>query len=587
MGASNSAPEPVILTPPRRLLEVCVARPAVPRPKGPDGQLLEYFALARLIGEPGSEHRLDWGQAVQIPCVSDTPRIKLQVLAALSYEAIAQGSAFHVSEVCIPYAGSASLEELGLRPNGPQVDMRLALVHGSKIEEMSFAEQIKDFVRAKRGMPPDAWQVAVTIREYAVEARQPHSVPSTSATASSPQAPRLNASATSAPPSGASMPRQLQSPRLVSLEDILRDSDEQQRRCESIRQQVERMKASATEAARAAQGVEASKGTAELLEVLAQAKEGQMQIKQTFEERMRDLQEQLRLAREEGSQGPSVTSDEILAKQRRLELEADRRDQLMKQWREAVAEKQQMDKGEDHATLLSDVEVANLQEKSMQYQAELEELQQELNEQSERESRLAAKNTMSQEAEAMREQLEELQQLAEDERVRSEYEVRELRKDLDTAEDKKAEAIQQRECSLARKSTLEGYQDGPNRLGSTYEELDQLRAEHERQGEELERLQKLGEARKIEIAALEDDQKRQIEEAKSSLLTPSEADLSGSMLGTSMSLDDPQTEMLETEVAALESLIGTAQETNQALEAETSRLRMEINGIQAARRNVR
>eukprot|EP00971_Amphidinium_carterae_P247796 4920382-Amphidinium_carterae.1 len=33
----------------------------------------------------------------------------------------------------------------------------------------------------------DAWQVAVTIREYAVEARQPHSVPSTSATASSPQ----------------------------------------------------------------------------------------------------------------------------------------------------------------------------------------------------------------------------------------------------------------------------------------------------------------------------------------------------------------------------------------------------------------
>jgi len=344
------------------------------------------------------------------------------------------------------------------------------------------------------------------------------------------------------------------------------------------------MKASATEAARAAQGAEVTKGASELREVLAQAKEGQMQIRQTFEERTRDLQEQLRMAKAEAEHGPSISSEEVVAKQKRLELEADRRDQLMKQWRDAVAEKQQMDKSEDYISLPPDPEVASLQTKSIEYQAELQQLQQELNEQSERESRLAAKNTMSQEAEAMREQLEELQQLAEDERVRSEYEVRELRKELDTAEDKKAEAMQQRECSLARKSTLEGYQDG---MGSTYEELDQLRAEHERQGEELERLQQLGEARKVEIAELEDDQRRQIEEAKSSLLAPSEADLSGSMLGTSTSLDDPHTEMLETEVAALESLIGTAQETNQALEAENSRLRVDINQIQAARRGLR
>mmetsp|Transcript_59806 Transcript_59806/g.142401 ORF Transcript_59806/g.142401 Transcript_59806/m.142401 type:complete len:576 (+) Transcript_59806:86-1813(+) len=564
MGAAATTPQGYDVVP-KMILEVSIARPAVPRPRGPDGQLLDLFAIVRVMGE-GSDYIAEWGQPVSVPIASaDAPRIKVQMLAAMSAESISQGQAFHVSEICIPYSGLGGLQELGLREDGPQVDMRVALVHGARVEDLNPAEQAKNFVRALRGVPPDAPQVAITIKEIAVE------LPAVPAQATAPNAEAAAVSSSASAEGRAPLP----SPRR-SLDDVLRENDELQRKCESVRRQVERMKASATKAARAAQGLEASREVEELQQELAQAQEQQLQIRQTFEERTRDLQEQIRQVKEEGPAGSGALEDaRVVEKQQMLEDEVARRDQLMRQWREAVAEKQ------DRNAPSNDPEIQELNAKSRQYEAELAALQQELAIQAEREMRLAAKNSMGEEARTLREQLDDLQQMTEDERVRSEYEVRELKKDRDVAKDRQEEAFRERQCSLARKEALEGYQNGQ---GATHHELDQLREEHQRYCDELERLQKLGEARKEEIALLEVEQMKQIEEANSALLRPQANISSAASLRSYDEPDDPERVLaLEDEVAALEALLTTTQDTCQVLEAETSRLRREIATIQACR----
>jgi len=168
------------------------------------------------------------------------------------------------------------------------------------------------------------------------------------------------------------------------------------------------------------------------------------------------------------------------------------------------------------AILLDNPEAKCLVDQSKQYKAELASLQQELALEHEREWGSERQQQLRQQVQQLYDQLDELHQIREDERVRSESEIRELRKERDACRDRlddataelrrlraKAEAFRDLGVGAVPGSTISL---GGVSLPPSAADLARLQALAAGQEQELERLRGKEEARKVTVAELEREQ---------------------------------------------------------------------------------
>lgn len=173
------------------------------------------------------------------------------------------------------------------------------------------------------------------------------------------------------------------------------------------------------------------------------------------------------------------------------------------------------------AAMLSDnTEAKRLANQSQQYKAELISLQEELALVHEREWGTERQQRLRQQVQQLYEDLDEMHQVREDERVRNESEVRELRKERDACRDRlddaaaelrrlraKAEALRDLGTTVPGSSMSLGGLSLPPSSG----DLAKLREENAGQARELDRLQREEEGRKAIVLELERDQERLVE----------------------------------------------------------------------------
>lgn len=187
-----------------------------------------------------------------------------------------------------------------------------------------------------------------------------------------------------------------------------------------------------------------------------------------------------------------------------------KRDELLCRWRDV--QREAMEKGANGKVLVTSLDVEQLRAQSRKNEVELENLRQELRTQYEREQGSEQQQSLRRTVGELYEELDEIQRVREDERVRSESEVRELRSERDTVRDRVSDAQAELQRLLTQTDALRALraETGGDGAVST-EELDSLRAENEQRANELERLKGCEDAFHRTIRDLEAEQEALVE----------------------------------------------------------------------------
>jgi len=294
-----------------------------------------------------------------------------------------------------------------------------------------------------------------------------------------------------------------------------------------MRQKLERTKTISSESASRQRGThDWSKTLRGLQEELTHCRERQRKIRENYEERVMGLQGQLEQAKQimpgvdmtfnphaQDQQQLGAVMEEIAVMEQRLIAATRRRDDLMLQWGDA----QQMAVSTQQAglnghSLPMNIDVEHLQATTSENEVILEQLRQELGQLHDREQGSEQQQELRKTVSQLYEELDELQRVREDERVRSESEVRELKANRDTVKDRLDDGSAELQRLRSQSDALRAVRvQAEGDFGPSITELNQLKAENNQRAEELKRLRECEEARKQTIAELEREQEALVE----------------------------------------------------------------------------
>jgi len=263
-----------------------------------------------------------------------------------------------------------------------------------------------------------------------------------------------------------------------------------------------------------------------LQEELAHCRERQRKIRENYEERVMGLQGQLQQAKQcmpgvdhtfnphaQDQQQLGAVMEEIAVMEQRIVAATKRRDDLMFRWGQAqqmADSPQETDLNYNRSTMDADVE--HLQATASENEAILEQLRQELAQLHDREQGSEQQQELRKTVSQLYEELDELQRVREDERVRSESEVRELKSNRDRIKDCLDDGTAELQRLRSQSDALRAVRvQAEGDFGPSITELNHLKAENSQRAEELKRLRECEEARKQTIAELEREQEALVE----------------------------------------------------------------------------
>jgi len=154
-------------------LELRLSPLQIELPLGRGGWRCVVFARLSVFGEPDSVREAPWDQAIPI----NLPHEQAVLLISLYAKVDAEGNEQFLTEVCLPYSGDSSLVELGIRPGGPPVPLRLALTPNLRIDRGTLEELAGHLRRAREGVRSDKPCLALSVREVQIERRDSERLP--------------------------------------------------------------------------------------------------------------------------------------------------------------------------------------------------------------------------------------------------------------------------------------------------------------------------------------------------------------------------------------------------------------------------
>jgi len=301
------------------------------------------------------------------------------------------------------------------------------------------------------------------------------------------------------------------------LHMIQEENEKIREETERIRQKLEETRDIHAHASARQQGAhDWSKTLRGLQEELTHCRQRQKKIQDNYEERVRGLQGQLQRNRQSQSAvdmtfNPhaqdnsqlAVMLEEVTAMDGRIEEATARREELMSRWN-VIAEAREKAASQEGEPSIGDLE--RLQAAKMENEATIERLRIELGQMQEGQAS-EQRQQLERRIKQLYEELDELQHIREDQRVRSESEVRELKANRDKIKDRLDDAtaeVQRLRSQSEALSVARARAEGNAR--PSMDDLNQLRHENNLRAQELQRLRECEESRKQAIMKLEREQ---------------------------------------------------------------------------------
>lgn len=153
-----------------RLLELQLPPPYVEVPTTRTGEQCMLFAQVGTLEDRSAIRNVLWNRPVQIRLPPGTTAVLVSVFAVdpdvnSLDDARNDGSAFFIGEVCLPYDGEGGLAQMGLRPDGEQLCLRLPFVPGARCRHAPPDMLAAAFQQAKRHFQKGMPHVVVWLRE--------------------------------------------------------------------------------------------------------------------------------------------------------------------------------------------------------------------------------------------------------------------------------------------------------------------------------------------------------------------------------------------------------------------------------------
>mmetsp|Transcript_24569 Transcript_24569/g.70092 ORF Transcript_24569/g.70092 Transcript_24569/m.70092 type:complete len:646 (+) Transcript_24569:69-2006(+) len=597
---------------PEHVLEVRLGQPQVPVPTGRCGRPCVLLAKVAPLEQKPQPIRALWDEVVTARVVGDTGAIVVTILASEPAGQLDEEPHF-VAELVIPYGGHDGLTSMGLVPGGAAVQLDLSVTPGLRASEvvkvndhfkqsrMSVCEGTPSMKIAVRELPVatadgraggEADDLAEVTRRDVIELEF-----ETAAL----EAHRRGMKHTDV---GTADVREMSLSHMHQLELIQEDNSKLEREKGIIIQQLGELREQGPYWKRTSQVMQTE---------LDHCLERQQKIRGSYEERIRGLHGQLEQARVMAASAQSaldatpvpVASGSVVstavgegsateaarlrlrissAKERKAELQ-----RQMQELREAADALTRISSGNFESAALHtgclarNTALQELVAQSRQYKTELSQLQQELAQQHEIERSAESQQQLRQEVRQLYEEVDEHHQIREDERVRSESEVRELRKERDAARDRVDDALGELRRLRAKAEALRdigamppgsalslaGYAPPPSAA-----DLGEQRRKNADLAVELERLQQSEAEKNARIAELEREQEMLVERIG---VISSQAVLSDARDGGAGSY----AEALEARAREIEAQLGAVRSACEERQAELERQRGRVEETQA------
>lgn len=557
------------------LLELCLSPPRIKLPSGRGGQPCTLFAQVGVLGDGGDKaQHPEWDEPVTIalPSSQSVVVISLYLAEPGSHsldEAHGRGEARFFADLCLPYAG---LAQLGICADGPPGLLRLALVPGTQYGQESLDDTAGALQRSLEQFQPDRPWVAVSVRE--LSAPTEWAGPDVEWTLPFPKKEILMLELENAalqtrlceilPHAVRPTPEELSTlpDHMRQLQSVQVENEQLRQEKADLLQKLENTRAvmsgvPGTERTLAEQ--DRSKTYRVLQRELGHCREREQKIRASYEERLGRLQGQLQHAHDEvgahleSERAAGLLSQEVAAMEEHLNQAAARQRALQQQLQTAQ-EATDLAASRDPDAPSPDPDVRRLQAESEDQKAELAALRREAAALSQQDSEggepghagdghgAAREQELRGKVKQLSDELEELQRAREDERVRSESEVREMRSDRDSIKDRlddaaaelqrlgaEAEALQDLQAQ-ARLREEEAFAAAPAPANDD---------DIEEQERELERLRGCAEDRRCTIREIEREQEALVEKT-ASVATPQAA-----APDTAMELQDAKEKAVE------------------------------------------
>jgi len=536
------------------LLELCLSPPRIELPVGRGGQPCSLFAQVGVLGDGGHKaQHPEWDEPVTIalPGSQSVVVISLYIAEPGSHsldEAHGRGEARFFADLCLPYAG---LVQLGICADGPPGLLRLALVPGTQYGQESLDDTAGVLQRSLEQFQPDRPWVAVSVRE--LSAPTEWAGPDVEWTLPFPKKEILMLELENAalqtrlceilPHAVRPTPEELSTlpDHMRQLQSVQVENEQLRQEKADLLQKLENTRAvmsgaPGTERSLAEQ--DRSKTYRVLLRELEHCREREQKIRASYEERLGRLQGQLQHAHDEvgahleSEREAGLLNQEVAAMEERLSQAAARQGALQQQLQTAQ-EATDLAASRDPGAPPPDPDARRLQAESEDQKAEIAALRREAAALSQQDCEgdagdghgAAREQELRGKVKQLSDELEELQRAREDERVRSESEVREMRSDRDSIKDRlddaaaelqrfgaEAEALQDLQAQVRlREEEASGAAPAPANDDDS-----------EEQERELEHLRGCAEERRCTIRELEREQEALVQKT-ASLATPQAA----------------------------------------------------------------
>lgn len=590
MGNSAALPPPQA----PRTLELRVSEPRlVLLPSS--GQQRTLFAKVGLLEDRGAAVEAPWDEPVQVQLRGERSTLLVSLFAAEYFQGHEERRALY--EVALPYWGPGGLADLGLAEGGAPVTLVLAVSPGKRCGERQSREELAEELRqAREQYHPDRPFLGLSVCEVGF---QQYQQPAEDGAWQLPSARRQvialelqNAAllerkrelqqahpdyvwqmneAAAEEPAAATHVQQL---RLIQQEN-------QQLHAEkgAMLQKLEHTRQLLSGAMRDRPGAEHDwpETLRVMTQELANCRDRQARIRANYDERKHDLQVQLQAAQEQAaaqaSEQHALAQEQIgqqaVALRSEVEQATLRRNELLRHCSEArnaaEAQKQGIEQGM-FDTMSSNPDILRLARESEQYKIELRELQHELSAQQERDAGSMRQDHLQRNRQQLLFELEELDKAGEDERVRSESEVRELKNERDLVKEHLDKATAELQHLRVKAEALRGLRAQNLGMEPPDNGIERLERETEQLARDLEDLRSTEDDRKSTIEELEREQEELV--AKTSMITgkavPCETGDAGEY------------------VRGLEEKVRELQSTLQQGDASCSELQREVSHLRAA-----
>lgn len=557
---------------PARVLELRLSAPRVELPPNRDGSPSHIFAKLAVQDEREPLRDVTWDENITVALPSDTSVVLITFLVARSREDLARGNARHLSDLSLPYIG---LVECGVSPGNP-ITLHLAFEIGAQCATRNSKELAAELMRLRDIFQRDRAWITVRASEVATSPSEGDHVviPQPEWTVSavrrqmitlelqnSALQQRLRAIAPDAPDAAqVSIPSHARQLRMIQQENMQLsvERSEVQRRYGRIR----------TSLMEAKQGKE--QHWVRTMQVLQQehthCKERQDKIRENFEERLHGLRIHLQQASAQLMHMQEMVAHE-LPQQKLMDVQAgisaalSRREDLSRQLMEVRSSKSV----EPHP------KIQHLRALSEEYQSQLEMLRHELASKQEKDQKTGSQSELRNGLQLLYEELDAMSQAREDERVRRESEVRELKSERDVVKDQVADGasdLQQVQAKAEAFQTLSESrtQDGQGDGSCIPKTVMDLRAENGDLGQSLAELRQGEAAREQTIRDLEQAQEMLVE--KTTFVTATSADGLSAVAG-----EDDYVRRLEDRVFELQGVVANSQRNAEELRGRVEQLR--------------